>query len=153
MTSSLDDLISAFRCTFFPVQVLVVDDDVTTRAAMRRVLEHHGYSVIVAEAAEDALRVLERTHVPVDLLVTDVQMPGLRGDELAARVRRAWPDMPVLFVSGEPRFAALAADAAGRAQFLLKPFLPDELLEAVNQVLEPLVTEPRELLGPLAELG
>lgn len=153
MTSPLDELISAFRCTFFPVQVLVVDDDVTSRAAMRRVLEHHGYSVIVAETAADGLRLLEGTHVPVDLLVTDVQMPGMLGDALAARVRESWPEMPVLFVSGEPENARLASAAGGRARFLSKPFLPNELLGAVSEVLEPLADEPSQFLGPLAELG
>lgn len=153
MTSPLDDLISAFRCTFFPVQVLVVDDDVTSRAAMRRVLEHHGYSVIVAETAADALRLLERTHVPVDLLVTDMQMPGMHGDALAARVRESWPDMPVLFVSGEPNYARVSAEAGGQARFLLKPFLPAELLEAVTTVLEPPLEEQERLLGPMAELS
>jgi two-component system cell cycle sensor histidine kinase/response regulator CckA len=153
MTSPLDELISAFRCTFFPVQVLVVDDDVTSRAAMRRVLEQHGYSVIVAETPEDGLRLLQRTHVPVDLLVTDVQMPGMLGDALAARVRESWPEMPVLFVSGEPENARLASAAGGRARFLSKPFLPTELLGAVSEVLEPPADEPGHLLGPLAELG
>lgn len=136
MSPSLDELISAFRCTFFPVQVLVVDDDVTARAAMRRVLEQHGYTVIVAEDAAEALRLLERTHVPVDLLVTDVQMPGMLGDALAARVREAWPELPVLFVSGEPRYASLAG-AESLTHFLQKPFLPAEFMDSVQATLEP----------------
>ena len=135
MPPSLDDLISTFRCTFFPVQVLVVDDDVTSRAAMRRLLEHRGYTVIVAEDAAEALRLLEGTHVPVDLLVTDVQMPGMLGDALAARVREAWPELPVLFVSGEPRYAGLAK-GEGHTRFLQKPFLPAEFMESVQVAIE-----------------
>jgi CheY-like chemotaxis protein len=153
MTAPLDELISAFRCAFFPVQVLVVDDDVTSRAAMRRVLEHQGYSVIVAETALDALRVLERTHVPVDLLITDMQMPGMLGDVLAARVRESWPDMPIIFVSGEPGYARSSERAGGRVRFLLKPFLPTELLDAVLAVLELPAEEQQQLFGPMAELG
>ena len=150
MPSSLDDLINAFRCTFFPVQVLVVDDDVTARAAIRRVLERQGYTVIVAENGAEALRLLARTHVPVDLLVTDVQMPGIPGDQLALKVRDAWPDLPVLFVSGEPRNADLAGQVGGRASFLPKPFLPAELVGAVEAVLEP-PAPPDLLLEPLAQ--
>lgn len=146
MSPSLEDLISTFRCTFFPVQVLVVDDDVTSRAAMRRLLEHHGYTVIVAEDAAEALRLLERTHVPVDLLVTDVQMPGMLGDALAARVREAWPELPVLFVSGEPRYASLAR-AEGATRFLQKPFLPAEFMESVQVAIE-----PDRMEGGLAEV-
>ncbi len=154
MHASLDELIKSFRCTFFPVQVLVVDDDVTVRATMRRVLEHQGYTVIVAEDAHEALRLLERTHVPVDLLITDVQMPGMQGDALVLRVREAWPELPVLYVSGEPRNAHVAQETSGRAQFLAKPFLPTELLESVRDVLglgiaEAEVEDPR----PALELG
>ncbi|HXW97511.1 MAG TPA: response regulator [Gemmatimonadales bacterium] len=152
MSDPLAQLFSAFQCTFFPVQVLVVDDDVTSRAAMRRVLERHGYTVIVAESPDRALQLLEGTHVPVDLLVTDIQMPGMLGDALAARVREAWPDLPVLFVSGEPSYERLPSETSGRAGFLLKPFLPAELLDAVQSVLEPPEsTDP--MFGPLAELG
>lgn len=136
MPESLEDLIAAFRCTFFPVQVLVVDDDVTSRAAMRRVLERAGFTVIVAEDGEDALRLLERTHVPVDLLLTDVTMPGMNGDQLAARVRERWSELPVLFVSGEPANSRLATALPGRTAFLGKPFLPTELLSVVQAVLE-----------------
>ena len=150
MSRAVDELISAFRCTFFPVQVLVVDDDVVTRASIRRVLERQGYTTIVAEDAEDALRVLEQTHVPVDLLVTDVQMPGMSGDRMAARVRESWPDLPVLFVSGDERNAALATSAGGRARFLAKPFLPVELSDAVQLVLDPLTSASPNLLDPLA---
>ena len=136
MPESLEDLIAAFRCTFFPVQVLVVDDDVTSRAAMRRVLERAGFTVIVAEDGEDALRLLERTHVPVDLLLTDVAMPGMNGDQLAERVRGRWRELPVLFVSGEPANRRLAEALPGRTAFLAKPFLPSELLGVVQSVLE-----------------
>jgi two-component system cell cycle sensor histidine kinase/response regulator CckA len=135
MPASLDELIRSFRCTFFPVQVLVVDDDVTARAAMRRVLEHHGYAVIVAEDGVEALRMLERTHVPVDLLITDVQMPAMNGDVLVARVRGAWPELPVIFVSGESHNARLVQETSGEVSFLAKPFLPAELLEAVRESL------------------
>lgn len=148
MDASLDELIAAFRCTFFPVQVLVVDDDVTARAAMRRVLERSGYTVIVAEDGEDALRMLQRTHVPVDLLITDVEMPGIQGDALATRVRGQWPDLPVLFVSGEPQNARLARETAGRVAFVSKPFLPTELLEAVQEVLELPPPAAGDLLRP-----
>ena len=135
MTTPLDDLASELQCTLFPVQVLVVDDDPDPREAMRRVLERRGYSVVVAANGAEALRLLGTTHVPVDLLVTDVQMPGLLGDALVQQVRQSWPDLPVLFVSGEPRFASLPDRIGGPSRFLLKPFGPTELLEGVLAVL------------------
>lgn len=135
MTTTLQDLASALQCTLFPVHVLVVDDDASTRGSMQRVLEHHGYQVITAADAEEALRLLEETHIAVDLVVTDVQMPGMLGDALVDRIRRASPDLPVLFVSGEPSYASLPGSSGGRARFLLKPFGPDELLENIRAVL------------------
>jgi two-component system cell cycle sensor histidine kinase/response regulator CckA len=153
MPSAFTDPFDPFQCTFYPVQVLVVDDDVTTRAAMRRVLERQGYSVIVAEDAFDALRVLQSTHVPVDLLVTDVQMPGMRGDTLARRVRESWPDLPVLFVSGEPSFATLPEQIAGQARFLEKPFLPGELIELVQSLLGLPPADAPDSMRPVAGFG
>jgi CheY-like chemotaxis protein len=133
MTSStLQELASALQCTLFPVHVLVVDDDSSSRTGMQRVLERLGYEVIVAADAFDALRLLQQTHIAVDLLVTDVQMPGMRGDALVHQIRASWPDLPVLFVSGEPAFASLPDESGGRSRFLLKPFGPEELLETVK---------------------
>jgi CheY-like chemotaxis protein len=135
MTTPLDDLASALQCTLFPVQVLIVDDDPGSRGAMQRVLERQGYSVVVAGSGPEALGLLEGTHVPVDLLITDVQMPGLPGDALVEQVRESWPELPVLFVSGEPAFASLPQSAGGRARFLLKPFGQEELLAGVFRLL------------------
>jgi two-component system cell cycle sensor histidine kinase/response regulator CckA len=131
-TSTLQDLASALQCTLFPVHVLVVDDDSSTRSSMQRVLERQGYQVVVAADGIEALRLLQETHVAVDLLVTDVQMPGMAGDALVSQIRRSWPDLPVLFVSGEPRYADLPDSSGGRARFLQKPFGPGELVESVR---------------------
>lgn len=135
MTTPLDDLATALQCTLFPVQVLIVDDDPDARGAMQHALERQGYSVVIAVNGTDALRLLESTHVPVDLLVTDVQMPGLLGDALVLQVRQSWPELPVLFVSGDSRFGTLPDIIGGRCRFLLKPFGTVELLEEVMAVL------------------
>jgi two-component system, cell cycle sensor histidine kinase and response regulator CckA len=137
MTMPLDDLASALQCTLFPLQVLLVEDDAAARSVFQRVLEREGYSVIPAADGGEALRLLEQTHVPVDVLVTDVQMPGMLGDALVIEVRRAWPELPVLFISAESSFARLPGDAGGRSRFLLKPFAPEELTASVASLLRP----------------
>lgn len=142
MKMPLDELASALQCTLFPVQVLVVDDDPDARGAMQRVLERQGYSVVVASSGTQALELLQGTHVPVDLLVTDVQMPGILGDALVTRVRQSWPDLPVLFVSGESSYSGLPEEAGGRSKFLLKPFGQEELLVAVLRLLAPSADSP-----------
>ena len=132
---TLEELIGAFRCSFVPVQVLVVDDDVTSRAAARRALELHGYSVLVAERGEDAVRLLDRTHTPVDLLLTEACMPGCSGIELALALRERFPSLPVVFVSGEGLDPRLSESIAGPTWFVAKPFLPAELIAAVHGAL------------------
>jgi CheY-like chemotaxis protein len=121
---TLEELIGAFRCSFVPVQVLVVDDDVTSRAAARRALEHHGYSVIVAERGEDAVRLLDRTHTPVDLLLTEVCMPGCSGIELARALRERFPSLPVVFVSSDGFDPRLPAGISGPGGSLGSPSCP-----------------------------
>jgi two-component system cell cycle sensor histidine kinase/response regulator CckA len=91
--------------------------------------------------------------VPVDLLVTDVQMPGMRGDTLARRVRESWPDLPVLFVSGEPGFAMLPEQIPGQVRFLEKPFLPGELIEQVQGLLGLPPVEAPDSMRPVAGFG
>lgn len=152
----LDDLATALQCTLFPVQVLVVDDDPDARGTMRRVLERQGYSVLLAASGPEALRLLHGTHLPVDLLITDVQMPVLPGDVLVQEVRRSWPELPVLYVSGEPDFANLPEATGGRSRFLRKPYGPEELLDSVLRVLtphseSPLLDEVVDSVGPLPD--
>jgi len=120
---------------FLPVQILVVDDDAPSRRGMVRVLEQRGYSAVEAASGEEALALLEQTHVPVDLLLTDVQMPGLGGAALVARVRAVWPRMPVLYVSGDESFASLAEEGVPATRFLNKPFAPQDLAQAIEQLL------------------
>jgi CheY-like chemotaxis protein len=132
---TLEELIGAFRCNFVPVQVLVVDDDVTTRAATRRTLERLGYSVIVAEQSTDALRLLRGTHTPVDLLVVEVRMPELSGVDLAQSLREQFPSLPVVFLSADTTDRRRCRDVTPPVWFVPKPFLPAELIAAVHGAL------------------
>jgi two-component system, cell cycle sensor histidine kinase and response regulator CckA len=118
----------------FAVQVLVVDDDSLARRAITRTLAAAGYAVVEAAGGSEALQLLESTHIPVDLLVTDVQMPGVMGYDLVERIRRAAPALPVLYVSGEWSFGSLAGPGDPATRFLPKPFTPAELLERVGQL-------------------
>ncbi len=116
--------------------ILVVDDEDSVRELVGTFLRHYGYTVFMAANANEGLS-LFRKHA-VDLLITDVVMPDMSGTQLAARLWRAWPHLPVLFMSG-------AAD--GRAQFergrfaypsayLAKPFSFKLLLDTVAELME-----------------
>ena len=112
--------------------VLVVDDEDNIRAFASRALRMAGYHVLEASNGTDALSHLN-ANPPVDLLLTDVNMPGPRGDEVARRFRQAHPELKVLYLSGfvDLLFAErqmLWEDEA----FLDKPFSMKSLLEAVS---------------------
>lgn len=103
-------------------RVLLVEDQPTVRASVREMLLFLGFHVVEAEGGEKAVRACGEAG-PFDLLLTDVVMPGMRGPEVAQRVRRLLPGIAVLYMSG---FVEADADeeiaADGAAQFLSKPF-------------------------------
>ena len=80
--------------------VLVVEDEGIVRAPLCRALRNEGYTVLEAANGEDALRVLQQHHAPVHLVITDVRMPAMRGDELVAMLRDWYPSLRVMFISG-----------------------------------------------------
>jgi CheY-like chemotaxis protein len=100
--------------------ILVVDDDPDVREYATSVLEDLGYRVLVASDGESALSLLERDG-SVDLLFTDVVMPGLNGFEVARRAVAASPELKVLFASG------YATDLTPAGRLLKKPYRPQQL--------------------------
>ena len=108
----------------------MVEDDEAVGAFVRHVLEQVGLTVLSVADPERALRLLADRAGPVDLLVTDITLPGLSGRELADRARAARPDLHVLFISG-----STPEDADERADFLRKPFGPSELADRVWHLL------------------
>ena len=115
--------------------VLVVDDEEPIRQLERRILESGGYRVIEASQAGEAFARLQKD-LQVDLVVADLQMPDLGGEEMARRIRRDRPDIKVLYVTGhidelmDERSTLWEGEA-----FLDKPFTAKALLEAVSLLL------------------
>ena len=116
--------------------VLVAEDREVVRNLVVSVLEREGLDVLVAPDGEQALVVSASHDGPIDLLLTDVVMPGLDGDELAERVLAERPETAVLFMSGYTEREAIRRGAAeGDVAFIEKPFRPQELVEKVHAVL------------------
>lgn len=134
-----------------PERVLLVEDDDSFRRALVEVLAAQGYAV---SAAGDAAAALERLQSEsVDLVVSDLVMPGMKGDELLARIRSAFPRIPVIAITAFGSVEnALDLTRAGAADYLTKPFRTRALLESVERVLEE--TRPgREQARARAALG
>ena len=112
--------------------VLLVEDENLVRRTLRAMLEALGYDVLAAVNADDAVREFAQHGESIDLLMTDVVMPGPTGRELAANLRALRPDLPVLFISGYTD--APPPDAPGNG-FLQKPFTPRVLEARIRDLL------------------
>jgi len=116
--------------------VLVVDDEPGLRDLVCRTLQAEGYTTLEAAHGGEALEVMETSPKPVDLVVTDVVMPGMDGRELGRRLSQRWPDLPILYISaydvndifrrGSPRTSA---------PFLQKPFELEGLVTTVRDLI------------------
>lgn len=115
--------------------VLVVEDDDSVRELCVAILEPAGYRVIAVGSGEDALALPPDERI--DLLLTDVVMPGLDGLALAERMTAARPDLRVVFVSGYPSDVAMRPGVPGeRAVFLQKPYTISQLAATVRTALD-----------------
>ncbi|MBI2189553.1 MAG: response regulator [Acidobacteria bacterium] len=114
-----------------PGTILLVEDRTDVRLLARRILVRCGYTVLDTDDPDIALRTADETSV--DLLLTDVVMPGMNGPELARRLRARHPDVRVMFMSGFAEHSAIAE--TGGAPFLSKPFTPEVLLQKVHDAL------------------
>ena len=115
--------------------VLLVDDTDSLRDMIQRVLDGFGYHVLMARDGANALDVSEKYHGQIDLLLSDVVMPGIGGPELAVRLRMKRPTMRVLLMSGYDEHS-LGARGASYSSFIAKPFRAELLAQKVREVLD-----------------
>ena len=123
--------------------ILLVEDEDVVRALARRVLERCGYTVLACANGSEAIELAERDPRPIDLLLTDVVMPGLRGPEVAARVSATRPEIQVLYMSGYADGALLGDAATDESALIEKPFAVDALARRVRDALESRADERR----------
>ena len=115
-------------------RILVVEDEAAVRSLTARVLERAGHTVMQAANGLEALALLDERADEVDLVLTDLVMPEMGGRELRAALRRRYPRIPVVFMSGYDEDRALAEGEDG-VQFLPKPFTPAALVDVVARAL------------------
>jgi two-component system cell cycle sensor histidine kinase/response regulator CckA len=115
--------------------VLVVDDEDMIRSLVRSVLESIGCRVVEADCARAALEQADETALPIDLLVSDVRMPGPSGLELARILRERKPELPVVFVSGYPGESPVNCSPTPITEYLAKPFSLPVFVATVRRLL------------------
>lgn len=118
-------------------RILVVDDDTLVRDTIKTMLEHHGHEVLTAENGRHALEVLEKTSV--SLVILDILMPEVEGIETIIRMKKSWPAVPIVAVSGGSLTGSdylSIASKFGAAGVLKKPFLYEDIVKVVDGVLD-----------------
>jgi CheY-like chemotaxis protein len=117
--------------------VLAVDDDPSIRDLLAEVLRPLGYKVLFAANGEEALTLAASHQENIDLLLTDVMLPGIKGQELAKQLLHSCPGVNVLFMSGYlcPSMAHSESDQRFEA-FIQKPFAPNALLRKIRNLLD-----------------
>jgi CheY-like chemotaxis protein len=114
--------------------ILVAEDSEILRLLASELLEEHGYTVVEADNAEEALKVMERRK-DVRLLFTDIQMPpGCDGLELARQVHNRWPKVLLVITSGQ--VWPTPAEIADHGRFIRKPYRAKDLLGQIDDLIE-----------------
>jgi two-component system response regulator HydG len=136
--------------------ILVVDDSETTTEVVQRNLAARGFRVYTGSNAHEAIKVLQST--PVDLVITDLKMPGPDGLDLVRHVRQNCADTEVMIMTGYATVeGAVQAVKCGAEDYLAKPFTDEELFSAVERALEALrlrrAARPRAVRTPNAPKG
>lgn len=130
--------------------VLVVEDDRTLQEALTDTLQMAGYRTLVASNGEEAMVHLGR--VSPDLVVSDINMPGMDGHDLLSNIRQTWANLPVLLMTAYGSISsAVQAMRQGATDYLTKPFSPEHLVAVVNRYVgdksdstgDPVVADPR----------
>ena len=116
-------------------RILVIDDDPDVRALIEQMLTGAGYEVVLAVEGREG--VAQHRASPVDLVITDLYMPTQEGLETIAQLRKHFPDVKIIAMSGKTAASAMLpiAQRLGAVEVLNKPFLPDEFLAAVKRAL------------------
>lgn len=122
-----------------PERVLVIDDNEQITSMLQEMLESEQYSVLIAASGAEGIRQL-RTE-PVDLVITDMLMPDMDGVEVIQEVRRLWPSMKIIAMSGggvgaTPEFYLTLARQLGAMNTMVKPFSREELLDTVREAVD-----------------
>jgi nitrogen-specific signal transduction histidine kinase/ActR/RegA family two-component response regulator len=116
--------------------ILLVEDERMILSFAKRLLESIGYRVLTADSPMKAAGMIEEDAGSIDLVITDMVMPGMSGRELVERITRIRPDIKTIYMSGyRPDVAALHPDSTGNVAFLHKPFSRHDLLSVVHRVL------------------
>ena len=118
--------------------ILLVEDEPLIREVMTESLQDAGFEVMQAESGDRAFELIRNPPVRFSALVTDFHMPGrIDGAGVASRMRKAWPSIPVVIVSGRPEVLRQQWEREEGYGLLRKPYLPQQLVDLVRRLVQP----------------
>lgn len=117
--------------------ILLVEDEPFVREATCSILENAGFWVLSATDACEAIRLYEECNRPIDLIMTDMVLPGRTGQELGCDLRARSPQLKILVTSGYGNAEYDTEDVVNRTYFLAKPYSRRSLVEKIEQILSP----------------
>ena len=118
--------------------VLIVEDEMLIRRLLEIALKRQGYRVLGASCGAEGLNLFFENASVIDLLITDLSLPKIRGTALAQRAREVRPDLPVIYASGSFRMEPFISDEyVTGAAYLAKPFTIEELIQTVDSMMRP----------------
>jgi DNA-binding NtrC family response regulator len=113
--------------------ILIVEDEEVYRELLARILTKAGYDVVQAADGFRALSIMEKSKI--DLVISDIFMPGMNGYSLVARLRAKWPSMPVILTTGFLSEETAKNMMNGSVDFIPKPIDPEKLIELIHRQL------------------
>jgi DNA-binding response OmpR family regulator len=117
-----------------PGRILIIDDELSLRQTLARVLQHAGFEVTTAENGQQGLDFLETSDY--DLVYLDIRMPGLSGSEVLKLIHGRYPTIPVVLFTAQPDLSsAVEAVRSGATDYLVKPLKPDGIIERTQAIL------------------
>ncbi|NOX19800.1 MAG: sigma-54-dependent Fis family transcriptional regulator [Nitrospirae bacterium] len=117
------------------VKVLVIDDEAIVRVSCERVLQPEGYEVVSISRGDEAIELMEKERF--DIVLTDLKMPDMDGLEVLKIIKKRWPDVQVIIITGYGTIStAVQAIKLGAYEYIEKPFTPEDILRVVKSALE-----------------
>jgi two-component system, cell cycle sensor histidine kinase and response regulator CckA len=117
------------------ISVLLVEDDQLVRASIRQMLAAEEFGVLEASNGEEALEIWQTNHAGIDLLVTDISMPGMSGIDLVDRLGRESGYLKALYISGFPEMVENPGATPRKVPFLQKPFSTEQVSRKIRAIL------------------
>jgi DNA-binding NtrC family response regulator len=115
-------------------RVLIIDDEEIVRISCQRILVPEGYEVEISGSASEGLQIL--TERPVDVVLTDLKMPNVDGIEVLTAIKKEWPDVEVIMITGYQTIdTAVQAIKMGAFDYIEKPFIPSAIVESIDKAM------------------